>query len=626
MNKLFEEQTAVQTDSGKNLSSRNPVLYWLWNVVILLCAGIGIGLVSLTLAYGNYSWDVFLGYFNHPLIAFLNILPCVLLVFFFWFLTGRPWVGFLLTAVLVLSASIGSYFKLLFRDDPFVAADFSSITTAMGVAGNYDLRMDKRLWFLLACVVLGTVFLRLLVRGKPGRPVRLAGAAAVLLSVWPLWSCVYSNNTIYEQKARNDEHIVQWSATQSMISRGFVYPFLHSISAAVDTPPEGYSHKAAEELLSQYTDEEIPADKKVNIIGFQLEAFNDFTNLGIKGISNDVYAAYHQIEAESYTGNLVTNIFAGGTIDSERCALTGYYQLRDFRKNTNSYVWYLRDQGYRTTGSHPCYEWFYNRRNIMPWLGFEEYLFLNDHYAELTGGAIAYDQVALPEMLRLYQEAAAEGQPVFDFNITYQGHGPYTTDAVEWGGGAWDPTGYYENVSDYDYNVMNNYLGSVRDTGNRMLEFLNALRYDETPVVVVFWGDHNPWLGDSGCVYTDLGVNLDTQTEEGFYNYYSTRYVMWANEAAKQVLGNDFQGEGPDLSSNYLMNELFRQLGWKGNAYMQLTEEIRQTLPIVNSNGFYVENGTVKSAEELSETGAQALRNLRIAQYAVRKNFDHETE
>ena len=167
-------------------TARQRRLYWAWNIIMVVLAGCGIGLVSLVLAYGDYSWGVFLGYFRHPLIAFLNILPVVLFLLLCWCLTGRAWVSFLLTCALFLSASVGSYFKLMFRDDPFVFADISSITTAMGVAGNYAIGMDKRLWFTLGCVIFGAVFLAKLVRGKPGRQVRILGAAAVLLLLFAL--------------------------------------------------------------------------------------------------------------------------------------------------------------------------------------------------------------------------------------------------------------------------------------------------------------------------------------------------------------------------------------------------------------------------------------------------------
>ena len=52
-------------------------------------------------------------------------------------------------------------------------------------------------------------------------------------------------------------------------------------------------------------------------------------------------------------------------------------------------------------------------------------------------------------------------------------------------------------------------------------------------MVIVVFGDHNPWLGDGNAVYKAIGLDLDFSTEEGFYNYYSTRYLIWANDAAK---------------------------------------------------------------------------------------------
>ena len=55
-------------------------------------------------------------------------------------------------------------------------------------------------------------------------------------------------------------------------------------------------------------------------------------------------------------------------------------------------------------------------------------------------------------------------------------------------------------------------------------------------------------MGNNGSMYAELGISLDTTTEEGFRNYYSTWYLIWGNQAAKDLLGEDFQGQGPDLS------------------------------------------------------------------------------
>ena len=45
--------------------------------------------------------------------------------------------------------------------------------------------------------------------------------------------------------------------------------------------------------------------------------------------------------------------------------------------------------------------------------------------------------------------------------------------------------------------------------------------------------------------YEELGLDIDPGTEAGFRNHYSTEYLIWANDAAKAVLEEDFTGEGP---------------------------------------------------------------------------------
>ena len=64
--------------------------------------------------------------------------------------------------------------------------------------------------------------------------------------------------------------------------------------------------------------------------------------------------AWHQLEEESVSGDLLTNIFAGGTVDSEWCFLTGYSQYEDFRAPVDSYVWYLRNQAIPPAATRLC--------------------------------------------------------------------------------------------------------------------------------------------------------------------------------------------------------------------------------------------------------------------------------
>ena len=298
---------------------------------------------------------------------------------------------------------------------------------------------------------------------------------------------------------------------------------------------------------------------------------------------------------------------------TERCFVTGYSQLKNYRQNVNSYVWYLRQQGYITDGSHPCYHSFYNRLNVNEYLGFENYYFTEGFYDRYNSGP-SLDDVLFPEAYDMLVKDLSTGKDVFSFHVSYQGHGPYDSEKLIWGDAMWSG-----DVSDYCYYVLNNYLGSVKDTIDRLVQFKTQLEELDEPVVLVVFGDHKPWLGDNNTSYEELGINLDQSTTEGFMNYYSTRYLIWANSAAKEVIGDDLVGEGPTISPCYLMNELFSLLGWDGPAYMKLTNSYRDELPVVSSNGFYLDNGEV--ATELSDGLSDKKDQFDCVQYYMRKHF-----
>ncbi len=600
--------------SSDALSGGRAALFRLWNWLLPLLASLGVGVLSLLLACGSYGWPVFFSYFRRPLILLLNLLPPVLLCLLLCCAVGRSWIAHLLSSLLLLALSAADYFMLLFRDDTLLFADIADAATALGVVGNYNLTLDDRLLACLLYTALSTLFLALFVRGRPRWPVRLGlGLVLLLACAFPLRK-VYTDAGIYEEKTQNFESLDRWSANEAYLARGFLYPFLHSVTDAASGPPPGYSRDRAKAILAPYRDADIPEERKVNVVTLMLEAFCDMSYWDIPGLSPEVYEGYHALEAESLRGTLVDNIFAGGTVDTERCFLTGSGIVDNYRRDVNSYVWYFRTQGYRTGGSHPCYSWFYNRHNINRYLGFEDYLFLENHYDAVSGGGIAFDNTFFPELTRLCLEDFKNG-PSFSFNLSYQGHGPYNTDIL-WFGEWVDRLDYTES----SWMIMNNYFGSVKDTTDRIREMVDAFREAEEPVVLVLFGDHKPWFGNANSVYAELGINLDLGTEEGFYNYYSTRWLIWANDAAKEVLGSDFVGEGPTLSPSFLMNYLFRQCGWTGPAWMQYTDTVMADLPVLTSNGFYVtEDGTFTTA--LPQELARTAEDFRIADYWYRKNF-----
>lgn len=620
--KRFFSYFLFQTRPAETLTSRQRAAFWLWNGVISAGAALALGLASLLLATGSASVRVmFVDYLRHPALLALNLLPPLLLMALLYAATGRAWLAYLITALPVLGLSLGNYYKLVFRDDPVLASDLLILGEAGQMAGKYHLFLNRKLALALLAAIIAGAALALLARGRPRPAVRGGTGAAALVCALALVP-VYGSDDIYN-KNTNQDHINPWSATQQYISRGLIYPFLHSIKTAMPAPPEGYSEQEAAALLGSYEDAAIPEDKKVNIVGVMLEAFADFSVYDQIEFQQDVYAQFHALEAESYTGNLLTNIFAGGTVDTERAFLTGMAPDDiNYRSNTSSYVWYLKSQGYQTSGDHPSNNWFYNRVNINSYLGFDQYRFAENHYKALTGEDTAWDYTFFPELTASVLEQLKDDAPLFSFSVSYQGHGPYG-DTQCWWGEVDDFVANY-SLTQAERTILANYLGSVMSTQGFLSEMVDEFRAADEPIVLVVFGDHKPWLGNSNSVYNALGIDLSRMTKDSFYDYWSTRYLIWANDAAKEVIGHDMTGEGPDISPCFLMNVLFEQLGWEGDAYMQAVEECRRELPMIHRYGSYL---TADGELTLSPTEEQAglARRFRSLEYYRAHHFSGQT-
>lgn len=595
------------------------VIQNLWAFLLLIASAYCIGILSLYFGAGAFKLAMFESYFRVPWLPLLNLAPVLLMALFWWPLTGRVWTAVALTGGITMGFTIVNALKIALRSTPLLWEDLALVTEAVNISGNYALNITRGQWISLGLCVLAAAACALLTRRRvKGWSLRLGGAAAALAVMILLFQTVYQDTGLYSA-TENLELINRWSDTQQYQSRGFFYPFLHSSVDARDDPPAGYDPDRAATALAGYEDGEIPEEQKVNVIGIMLEAYADLTAfpaLAEMDSVGQVYSYWHALAEEGYSGRLVTNVFAGGTVNTERAFLTGFSRLGSFRTPTNSYARYFLSQGYRVTGSHPNYDWFYNRLNVNENLGFSDYLYYENYYNQLVDvdTAIRYsDDILFQEILR---QLDGGSKPCFSFSVTYQNHGPYASEQTNERDLVPVSTGW----SDSTRNVLNNYLSGLERTNQALEELVDELRVREEPVVLVLFGDHKPWLGDNNSVYTELGVNLDRDTEEGFYHYYSTTYIFWANDAAKQALGKNFSGIGPDLSPCFLMNELFEQCGWIGPAFMQLTDTVKQVVPVVHGSGVYLEGGALTAT---LTPGRQALLDTyQEVQYYWRKHFD----
>lgn len=600
----------------------------LWVFLWLTVFGLGIGLLSLYLAAyscpGIDAQALWASYFKLPLLVVMNLLLPLLVVYLGFFLFARPWAAYLLSAVPFLGLALASYYKIQLRGDPVLASDLRLIRTAGGIMGNYTFELTEPVKLVIAgfagMLALSLVLLR---RERMSQRGRLAGLMVMLALTLASYFEFYTSADIYEKTA-NNSLINPWSEVEIYLSRGTTYPFLYSVQDMLPNAPSGYRESEASSTLASYEDQDIPEGEKITVVGIMLEAFSDLTDFPVLDevpAIHKIYEPLHELEERSVSGRLLTNIFAGGTVDTEWGYLTGYSEHEEFRSPVNTYVRYFKSQGYDALYRHPGYSWFYNRSNVNEYLGFDECVFNDTGFGDLISISDALyhsDKVLVDYLLNDIDSRTAEDDPLFLFSVSYQNHGPYPSET------------YWEEYVTPEKNgwsmqtccVINNYLAGIRSTINEMCRMTEELEGRDEPIVFVFFGDHKPWMGNGNSVYTEMGINMDVSTLDGFYNYYATPYVIYANQAARDLLGSDFAEPGGDFSPCFLMAKVFDECGWEGPGFMQLQREMRAVSPLMSSNGWRMQNGQLTM--ELDGTAEDENGRYLRAQYYIETHLKED--
>lgn len=581
-------------------------------IILIILSGL---IMSITLAFSSASFNqrMFISYFLSIRLLFMNFIPIFLFMTFTYLLSNRLWVGFSLTALLFVIMSIINKYKLMYRDDPFSFIDIKLVRESIIMAEKYSLKLTPLIIILIIVLIAIAIILKIFFKNRVKKiGVRIFLLITVIAAGFFIFKNFYFNTKLY--KELGDKSLINiWIQSEQYQSKGFVYPFIYSIKDAKETELEGYDEKKAIEDLSTMKYSDIPEEQKVNIISIMLEAYNDFSEFKNVNLGIDIYENFHKFKDESIHGKLITNVFAGDTINTERAFVTGFYNHPKYFKNTNSFVWYFKEQGYMTEAMHPITGSFYNRRSINEYLGFESF----DHYEnkyKYIQEAILDDIDFFDYIIEGFENSKKNDQPYFNFSVTYQNHGPYATEK-------YTEKQYLKKNSSYDegiYNIINNYFAGIYKTDKALKKLFDYFRNEEEPTVIIVFGDHNPWLGKGHVGYDMLGINLDLSNVEGFKNYFQTPYIIWGNSGAKKTFNKDFIGEGSVISPNFLMSELFEYIGWNGDEYMQYILNLKEKIDVNNKNYFKVNGEFIK---ELSTENKSIWKDFQNVEYYYSHNF-----
>lgn len=450
-------------------------------------------IMLVTFLFSNKVIDLVLikNYFASPLLIVLSILPLIILILLLYLIFQRLWLSYsIVTFITVFLATINK-FKLMYRDDPLLFEDLFLFQEAVKMGGKYNYLPTISMIIIYILLILIGLFLYIFInKVKILKVFRVIGIVFLMLLSIYLYKNIYLDEKIYKNIVEI-KNINKWSKTQQFQIRGFIYPFIYNSKIVKLQKPNDYDEKEIKNDLAKMKDKDIPLNEKVNIIAIMLEAYADFSIFDNIDFTTDIYENFHNIQEQSYFGSLITSVFGGGTINTERRFLTGHLILSNMRKRTDSFVWYLNNQGYFTEAMHPIYGWFYNRRNINYNLGFQNFDYYENKY-QLISKSFLQDNDFFDYIIEGYKNNKKRKKPYFNFTVTYQNHGPYSEQ---------EPITEYilkknmEGKELIGYNIVNNYFRGIYKTDQALKKLKDFIDKENEPIVLVLFGDHKPFFG-----------------------------------------------------------------------------------------------------------------------------------
>ena len=592
----------------------------------VLLAG-GITLLALWCQPNSFR-GLLSGFLRQPLLIVLNALPVGLLLLAAAALFRNVFFGAALVNLAVCALSIANRVKIEVRDEPVFPRDFALLKEVGSALGSYDIRfpVPQILAVVLATAALLALGVFIGCRPFPAEKPRgwagsLLGFAASLAVLTGLILTVYASKDLYQSfQVSNAEYV-----PAVFNDLGFPYAFCHHFTTYLVDRPEGFRRAEAE---SWETGDAPGQGRAVSVVMVMNEAFSDVTDSPAFRYpeEDDPLASLHALREDPHalSGHVVVPGFAGGTANTEFDVLTGMQTnalsssatsaMRVVNRNLDSLFRVFGNDGYETSFYHPGDNWFYNRENVYRWFGAEETRFVEDMENPEYKGRWVTDGYAAGLIEEAFEQA--EG-PLFHFTTTIQNHMSYTADKY---GPDYDfpPTGI-PGLSEEVETLLSVYVEGVRDADAMLGRLWRYFDAQEEPVVLVYWGDHLPYLGNDMLGYKELGLDV-APGPEGQENLtaYKTPFVIWANEAAAEALDWDRAAEALDLPetlSACFLGAAVLELTGRGeeSPWFAFLNSLRRELPVVQKNVFQQADGSV--LEELSPRQQELIQKWRKWSY-----------
>ena len=524
---------------------------------------------------------------------------------------------------------IAEHFVMTFKGEAILPSDILALGTAMEVSEGYEFTFTAGIVTSLALLEISLGLLSLIRPRKLSTPAHVLPAIAGNLCAFLLVSVIslLGFSSIDLEQALNFG-FDRWQPICTYVSQGFITSFTEMVNELPIEKPEGYTpdetKNIEQELVVAYdstygSSEQRAAavaqfnEIKPTVIAVMNESFTDlscFEQLKAAGYFGPNY--YNSLPDTLVRGTMLASVTGGGTANSEFEFLTGAttafvgvgkipYQLYQM-SDVDSLAKDLKELGYVATAMHPQNPVNYHRDKIYQQLGFGEFLSIDDfgdapYYHNGVCDYVTYDKIL--ELLR------TDERPQFIFDVTMQNHGGYEIGSVP----AEELTNYWvEGASENTNAMLNTYLTCINASDRDLEYFINELRNIGRPVVLVFFGDHQP--SDATTLNDELYPQEDTASHA--FRIYQSTYFVWANY---EIAGNTELNVYDTVGANEVAAITLNKIGAPLTDYQKALLATRSDVPTINVAGYLGADGLRYDLESEDSPYASTIDKLQRMQY-----------
>lgn len=587
---------------------------WLKYTLVAISIVFVVGLSNLYLQWSqnDLSFDLAVKFaFSWHTEKFL--LACLVLLMIFLFLVAV--LGSFLFGTFFYLVGIGilgyaNYLKMTYRQEPIYPDDLKMIK-------EFGLLKDMTgttSFYLLAGMILLVVaggcwaIYRSFKKDKKFQAIRVITLFTTIFAL--IYISHFNNPNNLLRKAYNKTALwIPYSQKMNYYNTGFIGGFLYNLKIDPMEKPKGYSEEKIKEITSHYqklADEKnkTASEEQPNIIYVMSESFSDPSRLNGVEITGDPLADYYAVADQTYSGQMLSQNYGGGTANIEFEALTGfsmglfnaqlttpYTMLVPKMNQLPSIVSTLKDQNYHTTAIHPYNTSMYKRKDVYEVLGFDEFISENTmtYTDTIEDNPYISDASAYQEVMDLLKE---DDTPQFIHLVTMQTHMPYD--------GKYQQLEYTAKTEDNSgISSLENYLQDISYSSQSLKAFTEELKKLSRRTLVVFWGDHLPGI------YSDTIQNSNEK-----HTLHETQFLMFDSQGELE------KTEAPVTSPFYFAADLMNQTNQQTTGFYQLLLALQNELPAFERELYYQEGQWQREAQ-LNKKQAELYQAYEMIQYDI---------